>query len=226
MVTYTYLFSCIIHAFFPDRTGEKMYSTIRTAVLEGITSKSIAIEVDISAGMPVFDMVGNLSAEVKEAKERVRTALHNHGILLPAKRITINLCPANIRKSGTGFDVPIAVALLVSIGLIDESKCKDVVFVGELSLNGKILGTNGVLPIVSDEYSRGIKKFVVPKENENEARLVPGAEIFAFENLSQLIAFLNGEEKYQSKPCETVAPGKTYSVDFVDVNGQAFVKRA
>ena len=203
-----------------------MYSTIRTAVLEGITSKSIAIEVDISAGMPVFDMVGNLSAEVKEAKERVRTALHNHGILLPAKRITINLCPANIRKSGTGFDVPIAVALLVSIGLIDESKCKDVVFVGELSLNGKILGTNGVLPIVSDEYSRGIKKFVVPKENENEARLVPGAEIFAFENLSQLIAFLNGEEKYQSKPCETVAPGKTYSVDFVDVNGQAFVKRA
>ncbi len=212
--------------FFPNGTGELMYSTIKTAVLEGIVSKSIAIEVDISTGMPVFDMVGNLSAEVKEAKERVRTALHNYGILLPAKRITVNVCPANIRKSGTGFDVPIAVALLVSMGMIEEDSCKDMVFVGELSLNGRILGTNGVLPIVSDEYSRGVKKFVVPKENENEARLVPGAEIYAFDNIASLIAFLKKEEEYHFEARSEEVKSKAYPVDFVDVNGQAFVKRA
>ncbi len=205
-----------------------MYSVIRTAVLEGIHSKSISIEVDISTGMPVFDMVGNLSSEVKEAKERVRTALHNCGIMLPANRITINMCPANIKKSGTGFDVPIAVALLVSMGIVDETKCADKVFVGELSLNGKILGTNGVLPIVSDEFSRGIKKFVVPKANENEARLVPGPQIFTFDNISELIDFLNEDEENQSYIADvnTKCKSKTSSVDFRDVNGQVFVKRA
>ena len=90
-----------------------MYSQIRTSMLDGICTMPVQVEVDISMGMPVFDMVGYLSPEVREAKERVRTALHNCGILLPAKRITVNLSPANIRKTGTGFDLPIAVALLV-----------------------------------------------------------------------------------------------------------------
>lgn len=93
-----------------------MYSQIRTSMLDGICTMPVQVEVDISMGMPVFDMVGYLSPEVREAKERVRTALHNCGILLPAKRITVNLSPANIRKTGTGFDLPIAVALLVAMG--------------------------------------------------------------------------------------------------------------
>ena len=100
-----------------------MYSQIRTSMLDGICAMPVQVEVDISMGMPVFDMVGYLSPEVREAKERVRTALHNCGILLPAKRITVNLSPANIRKTGTGFDLPIAVALLVlSYSIILQSR--------------------------------------------------------------------------------------------------------
>lgn len=228
MIIYTHLFSCIFHAFSQMEQEKLMYSLIKTAVLEGIHAKSISIEVDISTGLPMFDMVGNLSAEVKEAKERVKTALHNCGIVLPAKRITINMCPANIRKSGTGFDIPIAVALLASIGIIDEEKCKDTVFIGELSLNGKILGTNGVLPIVCDEYARGVKRFVIPKANEKEALLVPGPEIYAFDNMSMLIEFLNGNSTYEREVIDTSENNliKYDSVDFSEVNGQEFVKRA
>ena len=104
-----------------------MYSQIRTSMLDGICAMPVQVEVDISMGMPVFDMVGYLSPEVREAKERVRTALHNCGILLPAKRITVNLSPANIRKTGTGFDLPIAVALLVAMGLVKPEKCADTI---------------------------------------------------------------------------------------------------
>lgn len=107
-----------------------MYSQIRTSMLDGICAMPVQVEVDISMGMPVFDMVGYLSPEVREAKERVRTALHNCGILLPAKRITVNLSPANIRKTGTGFDLPIAVALLVAMGLVKPEKCADTIFPG------------------------------------------------------------------------------------------------
>ena len=140
-----------------------MYSTTLTALLDGIRAIPIQVEVDISNGMPVFEMVGYLSSEVKEAKERVRTALHNNGILLPAKRITVNLSPANVKKSGTGFDLAIAVAILISMGLVDESICKDMVFVGELSLNGTILPVNGILPIVSDEKEKGRKRSIEAK---------------------------------------------------------------
>ena len=128
-----------------------MYSTIRTAVLDGINAIPVQVEVDISTGMPVFDIVGNLTAEVREAKERVKTALHNCGITLPAKRITINLSPANIKKTGTGFDLPIAVALLTAIGVIDEKNVKECTLAGELNLNGEVLPVSGILPIVFDE---------------------------------------------------------------------------
>ncbi len=120
-----------------------MYSQIRTSMLDGICAMPVQVEVDMSMGMPVFDMVGYLSSEVREAKERVRTALHNCGILLPAKRITVNLSPANIRKTGTGFDLPIAVALLVAMGLVKPEKCVDTIFSGELNLSGQLLPVAG-----------------------------------------------------------------------------------
>ena len=100
-----------------------MYTSILSATMQGIRAIPVQVEVDISTGMPVFDMVGNLTSEVREAKERVKTALHSVGIVLPAKRITVNLSPANIKKTGTGFDLPIAVAILTAMGVIDaESK--------------------------------------------------------------------------------------------------------
>ena len=107
-----------------------MYSTIKTAVLEGISALPIQVEADISTGMPMFDMVGNRSSEIREAKGRVKTALHNCGIVLPAKRITINFAPANIKKSGTGFDLPIAIALITSMGIVNSQECEKYLFVG------------------------------------------------------------------------------------------------
>ena len=201
-----------------------MYSTILTAVLKGICTIPVTVEVDISTGMPVFEMVGNLSSEVKEAKERVRTALHNCGIVLPAKRITINLAPANERKTGTGFDLPIAVALLCSLGLVDKELCKNKIFAGELGLNGQILPVNGILPIVSDGEKAGIQEFVVPTGNQSEASLVKKARIYGFSSLKDVIDFLNGK-KIIWREFVNASPKKEKTMDFSEVNGQNYLKR-
>ena len=203
-----------------------MYSTIKTAVLEGIHTQAIQVEVDISSGMPGFDMVGQLAPEVREGKERVRTALHSIGVVLPAKRVTINLSPANIKKQGTGFDLPIAIALLQSIGVISEEACKGKIFVGELSLNGQLLPVNGVLPIVSDGMGQHVLEYVIPKGNEKEARLVAGANVYAFGHLQELVDFLGGKpyEGYPQYNIEETA--KKFEKDFQDVCGQHFLKRA
>lgn len=206
--------------------GVDMYSKIYTAIVEGIETHPVMVEVDISNGMPAFEMVGQLSRSVREGKERIRTALHSIGVILPAKRITINLSPANIQKNGTGFDLPIAIAILQSIGVISEECCNNRIFVGELGLNGQILPVNGVLPIVSDGVDTGIFEFVVPKENENEGCLVKQARIFAFSHLNEVISFLNGKpyERNLDIGIDTVEipPQK----DFSEVCGQQFLKRA
>ena len=204
-----------------------MYSTVRTAVLDGISAIPVQVEVDISTGMPVFDMVGNLTSEVREAKERVKTALHSVGIVLPAKRITVNLSPANIKKTGTGFDLPIAVAVLTAMGVIDADSIKGCTLAGELNLNGEILPVSGILPIVFDEYNKGIGKFIIPKQNENEGRLVCGAKIFGISHLNDVIAQFD-EAAFTCQKTGTVHElqmDEKYA-DFCDVNGQKFIKRA
>ena len=204
-----------------------MYSTVRTAVLDGISAIPVQVEVDISTGMPVFDMVGNLTSEVREAKERVKTALHSVGIVLPAKRITVNLSPANIKKTGTGFDLPIAVAILTAMGVIDADSIKDCTLAGELNLNGEILPVSGILPIVFDEYNKGIGKFIIPKQNENEGRLVCGAKIFGISHLNDVIAQFDETAFTCQKTgmAHELQMDEKYA-DFCDVNGQKFIKRA
>ncbi len=204
-----------------------MYSTVRTAVLDGISAIPVQVEVDISTGMPVFDMVGNLTSEVREAKERVKTALHSVGIILPAKRITVNLSPANIKKTGTGFDLPIAVAILTAMGVIDADSIKDCTLAGELNLNGEILPVSGILPIVFDEYNKGIGKFIIPKQNENEGRLVCGAKIFGISHLNDVIAQFDEAAFTCQKTgmAHELQMDEKYA-DFCDVNGQKFIKRA
>lgn len=203
-----------------------MYSTVMTAMLDGIHAVLVRVEVDISAGLPAFEMVGYLSSEVREAKERVRTALHNCGMVLPAKRITINLSPANIRKSGTGFDLPIAVALMAAMGQIEQKSCQDILFSGELNLSGALLPVRGVLPVVSDGLENGVKTFVIPKNNLREAGLVEGAKVCGFSSLTEVIAFLKeGECSFQELP-EKKKKAESKSVDFSEVNGQVFLKRA
>ena len=217
---------------FPDSgIGVFMYSMIHTAALEGIHTIPVQVEVDVSTGLPMFEMVGYLSSEVREAKERVRTALHNCGVSLPAKRITMNLAPANIKKSGTAFDLPIAVALMCSLGIVEADSCKDMVFVGELSLNGRILPVNGILPIVSDGVKNQKYEFVVPKPNQYEAGLVREAKVYTFEDLSELIRFLNEKDRDREQwismqQSQTEDDKKIYHVDFSDINGQQLLKRA
>ena len=203
-----------------------MYSTIKTAILEGIHARVIQVEVDMSNGMPVFDMVGQLAPEVREGKERIRTALHSIGVILPAKRITVNLSPANIRKCGTGFDLPIAIALLQSLGVISPEACVNRLFIGELSLNGQILPINGILPIVSDGINEKIREFIIPESNEHEGRLVAEAGIYAFSHLQDVIDFLNGEEYKQKNDTNIEEIRTEQSKDFSEVCGQVFIKRA
>ncbi len=202
-----------------------MYSIIKTALLEGIHTRAIEVEVDMSNGMPGFDMVGNLSQDIREGKERIRTALHHNGILLPAKRITVNLAPANIRKSGTGFDLPIAVALLQSLGLVTKEACEGKLFVGELGLKGQLLPVRGVLPIVSDGMERGITSFVVPKDNESEGQLVPSANIYGFSSIIEVMDFLNGKP-YLMDHYNIEERPSVVEKDFAEVCGQSFLKRA
>ena len=203
-----------------------MYSKVHTAILEGIHTQPVCVEVDISNGLPAFEMVGQLSTEVKEGKERIRTALHSVGVILPAKRITINLSPANIRKSGTGFDLPTAIAILESIGAITQDACKEKLFVGELGLNGQILAVNGVLPIISDGVENGILEFVIPKENQNEGKLVKQAKVYAFSHLRDVIAFLNGKPYEEEADIQMEEIGDYLQKDFIEVRGQQFIKRA
>lgn len=202
-----------------------MYSTVMTSMIDGIRAVPVRVEADISTGMPVFDMVGYLAPEVREARERVRTALHNCGIVLPAKRITINLSPGDRRKSGTGFDVAIAVAILAALELIPAENCRNLVMIGELNLSGQIMPVKGVLPTVSDGVSRGEKRFLVPAGNLKEGRLVKEAEVFGFDTLPEVIAYLRDASYHEpSGKIENVTE-KAARPDFAEVNGQKFLKR-
>ncbi|MBR1735449.1 MAG: YifB family Mg chelatase-like AAA ATPase, partial [Firmicutes bacterium] len=196
--------------------------------LVGIDGFIVDVEADLSRGLPAFDIVGLPDSAVKESKERVRTAIKNSGIEFPVKRITINLAPANIRKEGVYFDLPIALAILMCIDEVPENSVKDTVVVGELSLDGTIKPVNGVLSIIHSAKEQNYKKCIVPVDNAQEAALVEGMEVIGADTLSNLIAHLK-------KPC--IAPTKvdieklfsTRSSDFLDfsdVKGQENVKRA
>lgn len=206
-----------------------MFSKVFSGAVHGIESRIVTVEADISDGLPVFDLVGYLGSEVREARERVRISLKNSGYRLPAKRITINLSPADMRKEGTAFDLPIAVSVLASLGFITEESLDSTLFIGELSLNGEIKKVNGVLPIVYMAYEQGFKKCVVPACNVREGAVVQGIEVYGADSLTQLAGYLSGTVSME--PCvlrqEEYAPAKEpYEVDFSDIAGQKLAKRA
>lgn len=204
-----------------------MYSMVKTAIVRGLDCVFIQVEANVSDGMPMFEMVGFLSSEVKEARERVRTALQNNGHKLPAKRITINLSPAYVRKSGSGCDLSIAVAILAALGEVDLEVLQDAVILGEIGLNGKILPIHGILPIVAKVKEDGIKNCILPSGNQAEASLIPGVNLWAFSNLRELVRCLKGEQ-YQKKPFygKKESGPKEGEPDFSEINGQKAAKRA
>ncbi len=202
-----------------------MYSIVSTAVLYGIEAIPVAIEADVGSGMPSFEMVGFLASEVKEAKERVKTALRNCGYQLPPKRITISFSPAAIRKAGAGFDLAIAIAILTALGEVSQESVKDKFFLGELSLSGNILPVRGVLPMTAQMSENGYRECVVPLKNQKETMLLPQMQVFGATHLQEAVAYLKGQKQPAINIEETVSkPVKT--PDFSEVNGQRAMKRA
>lgn len=167
-----------------------MVAEVFSAMIQGIEGQIVKIQVDISNGLPNFNMIGYLSNEVKESKERVRTALNNIGVLLPPKRISVNFAPADFRKCGTSFDIGVAAAILLAMDFVPETYIKDTLFVGELSLNGQICPISGVLPIVVAASKRGIKRCIVAQENVAEAAFVEQMEVIGCRNLEELFFYL------------------------------------
>ncbi len=207
-----------------------MFSTILSGGVFGMQSYPVQVEVDMSKGLPCFTMVGNLGGEVKESAERVRTALKNIGMYLPPMHITVNLSPADMRKEGTGYDLPIAVALLVSMGAIDREAIEKVLFLGELGLNGEVKPVKGVLPIIRKAKEEKIKQCIISLGNVKEAGTIQGMDVIGVASLQQMIAFLQKKETIEAVTIsveEMLAKEKQdNNGDFEEVAGQEGVKRA
>jgi len=207
-----------------------LFSTILSGGVFGMQSYPVQVEVDMSKGLPCFTMVGNLGGEVKESAERVRTALKNIGMHLPPMHITVNLSPADMRKEGTGYDLPIAVALLVSMGAIDREAIEKVLFLGELGLNGEVKPVKGVLPIIRKAKEEKIKRCIISLGNVKEAGTIQGMDVIGVASLQQMIAFLQKKETIEAVTIsveEMLAKEKQdNNGDFEEVAGQEGVKRA
>lgn len=209
-----------------------MLSKIKSMSLEGLNGYLVEIQVDVSGGLPSFEIVGLPGIRVKEAKERVRSAIKNSNIEFPSRKIVINLAPANIRKEGTFYDLPIAIGILIAFGEIRNIKIdgfESTIFLGELSLDGKINGVNGVLPICIEALELGIKRVIIPRENVLEASIIKGLEIIPADNLKDVIKYLKGEkilQKYISPKNISLNNDTNYGIDFSEVKGQENAKRA
>ena len=171
-----------------------MLSRITSCGILGINGYMVDVEADMARGLPSFDIVGLPDAAVKESKERVRSAIKNSGFDMPVKKITVNLAPADIKKEGAAYDLPIAVGILYASAQIDGMNTDDYMFVGELSLGGEIRRVNGVLPMVDFARKKGIKNVVVPADNANEAAVAKGVNVLAPRTLAELMRHLNGTE--------------------------------
>ncbi len=203
-----------------------MYSSVMSGAIHGVDGAIIYVESDVSDGLPAFSLVGLLSSEVKEAGDRVRNAIRNSGIRMTPKRITINLSPADIRKSGSAFDLAIAVAVLCGYEYLNEKKCRQYLYLGELGLDGTIKPVKGVLPIVDAAMRQGITKCIVPVSNLKEAKLVKGMQVFGVDSLSDLISHFLRNVPMLTEAEDMMTLEKECVYDFKDVKGQAFLKRA
>lgn len=206
-----------------------MYSYSFSAALLGTTAYVIKIETDQSNGLPVFQLVGFLGSEVKEARDRVRVALQNSSFQFPLQKITVNLSPADIHKEGTTFDFGIALSVLSGQGIIGQENLGQYLVLGELGLDGSIKGIPGVLPMVLAAKEQGILKCMVPYDNKNEASVVKGVKVYGLKNLREAVEFLQGKQyiNENDRSFEFNSSQETEEIpDFSDVAGQGLLKRA
>ena len=205
-----------------------MLFKIFSASLRGIEACPVEVEVDIRPGFPQFITVGLPDPAVRESKERVRAALKNCGYDVTSRKITINLAPADRRKEGSAFDLPISLGFLADLGIFPSERLRDYLFVGELALDGRLKPVPGVLPISLLVKKKGFRGIVIPEANKREAALVPDIEVYALDNLVQVVEFLNGSPAIRptSVPPEDLFTVPIYNVDFKEVKGQQHAKRA
>ncbi len=202
-----------------------MICSIRTLGITGIRGSEVVAECYISNGLPGFDIVGLPDAAVKEARERVRAAAKNSGLSFPASRITVNLAPANMKKAGTHYDLPILLSILCAAGSIRRPRSTSA-FLGEVSLDGQLRPISGVLPMAMAAKQAGIEALFVPAENAAEATLAQGPAVYPIHTVKELAAGLNGETELSQEPLWQPVQTEIPALDFKDVLGQENVKRA
>jgi magnesium chelatase family protein len=199
-----------------------------SAALLGIEAYLVDVEVDISTGLPGYVTVGLPDAAVRESKERVRAALKNCGYEMPSRKLTVNLAPADRRKEGSAFDLPISLGLLAFLGVVPVERLQDYLFIGELAMDGRLKPVRGILPAALLAQRKSYRAIVVPKENEKEAALVGSLDIYGLENLVQVVRLLNEPESVAPCRCalSEILGTPSYEGDFAEVKGQQQVKRA
>lgn len=206
-----------------------MLAITKSMSLHGLDGYLVEVQVDVSLGLPFWEIVGLPDTSVKEAKDRVKTAIKNSGLEFNEKRIIVNLAPADMKKEGSSFDLPIAVGILLATELVKANKIYKTAFIGELSLDGKINRVNGILPMCIEASKLGIERLVIPKENANEAGVVDGIEIIGAETLKEVIEYLNHEIELKPTKVNTEElfnSNSKYKFDFSEVKGQESIKRA
>ena len=206
-----------------------MLASISSCGLSGIDGFAVTAEINLANGMPMFEIVGLPDASVKESRERVRAAMKNSGYLFPNGRITVNLAPADLKKEGPAYDLPIALGLMACSGVIAPDAAKGVCIIGELSLDGSVRSVRGVLPMVIFARSSGMKTVMIPRENIPEVQCIEGIELLGVDSLIQAARHFRGEERIV--PEETIAyqqllSDRSFPVDFAHVKGQRSAKRA
>lgn len=204
-----------------------MYSKLSTCVLLGLNGNIVEVETDLSRGMPVFNIVGLADTAIKESKERVRAAIKNSGFDFPLNRITINLAPANLRKEGSQMDLSIAMGILISNGVVDYSHEDNTVFLGELSLDGKVNGIEGALPMVISLREFNINRCIVPYDNRVECSVIKDIEIIPVRNLNEVVDYLNNDIDIRpyTRDNNLELNKREYELDFSDIKGQEGLKR-
>ena len=206
-----------------------MLAKVESYALNGLEGFDVAVEVDVNAGLPAYEVVGLADTAVKESRERVRAAIKNSLLDYPIKKITVNLAPADSKKEGSLYDLPIAVGILAATEQIPAHSYKPFVIVGELSLDGGLRHIKGLMPILLSAMQNGYTKFIVPEENAKEASYISGIDVYAFSKLKEVVEFLSGEKEVIPVPTRTFSAQQAenkYNVDFSEVKGQQFARRA
>ena len=211
--------------------GIRLFASVLSAAISGMEVCPVQVEADVSSGLPCFTMVGFPSTQVKEAQDRVRTALKNNGISLPPKKVTVNLAPADLRKEGAGFDLPVAAAVLAASGFIEPQLLRNVMVVGELSLNGEVRSVSGVLPRVIRARELGCRYCIIPYENLAEGALVKDMKVVGVQNIKEVLKLVSdpdafGKENQFSEVNSEENQIEESLMDFGEICGQESARRA